>query len=111
MSSRYSLGHKVVKVEGKTREDLLTALANLGTTDADFSGDNGIEYLWEEASKFDSNCEYCLDLVKDKETDEEVISEFIKLWIERDGYYKEHDLEVIYDENGKAEFISLAYQC
>lgn len=42
---------KLVKVNGKTREDLLTALASLGEIDADFNGENGVEYLWDEVWK------------------------------------------------------------
>ena len=102
------LGLKTVKVKENTREALLAALTELGEMDADFSGENGIEYLWEEASEFDSNCEYCLDKVKDLKTDEEVIEKFIRLWIEADNYYKEHELNVIYNKKGKAEYIALA---
>ena len=38
---------RLVKVNGKTREDLLVALASLGEMDCDFNGENGLEYLWE----------------------------------------------------------------
>ena len=43
-----SINMKLVKVNGKTREDLLVALANLGEMDCDFNGENGIEYLWDD---------------------------------------------------------------
>ena len=102
------LGLKTVKVKENTREALLAALAELGEMDADFSGENGIEYLWKEASDFDSNCEYCIDKVKNLKTDEEIIEKFVSLWIDADGYYKEHELNVIYDKKGKAEYIALA---
>lgn len=102
------LGLKTVKVKENTREALLAALAELAKMDADFSGENGIEYLWKEASDFDSNCEYCIDKVKDLKTDKEIIEKFVSLWIDADGYYESHELDVIYDKKGNAEYIALA---
>ena len=105
-----NINMKLVKVNGKTRADLLVALASIGEIDADFNGDNGIEYLWGnvDSTKYESNMEYLLDTLKDKETDKELIEEYVSSWIGADSYYKEHILEVIYDENGKAECIALA---
>lgn len=105
-----SLDMNLVKVNGKTRKDLLDALATLSESDADFTGENGIDYLWEvvDKKKHDSNMAYLLDKVKDNASDKEVIEEFIDSWIGADGYYKAHCLEVIYDENEKAECIALA---
>ena len=105
-----NINMKLVKVNGKTREDLLVALASLGEMDADFNGENGIEYLWEsvDKDKYESNMEYLLDVLKDKETDKELIEEYISDWIGCDNYYKDHILDVVYDENGKAECIALA---
>ena len=39
-----NINMKLVKVEGKTRQDLLNALASLGEMDLDFCGENGICY-------------------------------------------------------------------
>ena len=105
-----NINMKLVKVNGKTREDLLTALASLGDMDADFNGENGIEYLWDsvDGTKYESNMEYLLDTLKDKETDKELIEEYVSNWIGGDNYYKEHILDVIYDDNGKAECIALS---
>ena len=105
-----NINMKLVKVNGKTREDLLVALANISEIDADFNGDNGIEYLWDnvDSTKYESNMKYLLDTLKDKETDKELIEEYVSSWIDRDSYYKEHILEVVYDESGKAECIALA---
>ena len=101
---------KLVKVNGKTREDLLKALATLGEMDADFSGENGIEYLWAgvDENKYESNMEFLLDVVNNNETDKEVIERYIKRWIEDDNYYVNYILDVVYDNNGKAECIALA---
>ena len=105
-----SINMKLVKVNGKTREDLLRALASLGDIDADFNGENGIEYLWDDvdSTKYESNMEYLLDTLKDKETDKELIEEYVDSWIGGDNYYKGHILDVVYDDNGKAECIALA---
>ena len=133
-----SINMKLVKVNGKTREDLLVALAILGELDEDFNGGNGIEYLRDEVwkangfesmedyevkneydsdedddyeeieLKYESNMAYLLDVLKDKETDKELIKEYISDWIGCDSYYKDHVLDVVYDENGKAECIALA---
>ena len=101
---------KLVKVEGTTRQDLLDALASLGEMDADFCGENGIDYLWEnvDKNKYKSNMEYLLDVLKDTKTDKEFIEAYISNWIGCDSYYKGHILDVVYDENGKAECIALA---
>lgn len=101
------------KVNGKTREDLIDALADLGKFDADFCGDNGIEYLWDcvDGNKYESNREYLLDVVRGLGTDREVIHTYISTWIGGDSYYQDYELQVIYDDNDKAEFIALAVIC
>ena len=50
-----NINMKLVKVNGKTREDLLVALASIGEIDADFNGDNGIEYLQDALEFSDEN--------------------------------------------------------
>ena len=96
-----NINMKLVKVNGKTREDLLVALVSLGEIDADFNGDNGIEYLWDnvDSTKYESNMKYLLDTLKDKETDKELIEEYVSSWIGRDSYYKEHILELLLNES------------
>ena len=133
---------QLVQVKGDKREDLLQALASLGElVDADFSGENGLEYLWDKVwaangfvdmddyeeqclseadedeeseeieLKYQSNMAYLLDLLKDKESDKEVIKEFIAGWVGSDSYYKQYILDVGYSENGKAECIALSWTC
>lgn len=124
---------KLVKVSGNTRKDLLTALASLGEMDCDFSGENGIEYMWTKVwnangfksmkdfeekykdkdiekvqLKYESNMEYLLDTLKDEKTDKELIEKYITKWIKGDDYYYDYVLDVIYDKKGKAECIALA---
>ena len=133
-----SINMKLVKVNGKTREDLLAALSELGEMDCDFNGENGIEYLWdivwkangfkniedyEEKNEYDSdedddyeeielkyesNMEYLLDSLKEEALDKDVIEQFVSNWIGGDNYYKEYILDIVYDDNGKAECIALA---
>lgn len=105
-----SINMKLVKVNEKTREDLLIALKTLGEMDNDFNGANGMEYLWDnvDSEKYESNMEYLLDVLKNKESDKELIEEYIADWIGKDSYYKQYILDVIYDDNGKAECIALA---
>lgn len=101
---------KLVKVNGDTRNDLLNALSELASMDADFSGENGSEYLWKEAVGFKSNADYLLNAVKDMPTDEDVINAFISGWINSDSFYNSFKTDVTYN-NGKAECIALAVCC
>lgn len=105
-----SINMKLVKVNGKTREDLLAALSELGEMDCDFNGENGVEYLWEnvDENRYESNMEYLLDSLKEEALDKDVIEQFVSNWVGSDSYYKEYILDVIYDDNGKAECIALA---
>lgn len=105
-----SMNMSLVKVKEKTRKALLIALKELSELDADFSGDNGIEYNWAKTNESgaESNADYCLEQVKNLPTDKEVIETFVKMWIENDNYYIDNILEVIYDENENAECIALA---
>ena len=124
-----NLNMKLVKVNGNTREDLLNALALLGEIDADFCGDNGVEYLWdkvwetngfkdyedfenkdfdEDDLKYESNMKYLLDTLKDIKSDDDLIKEYVSCWLDNDGYYSDYNLEVIYNSKEKAECIALA---
>jgi hypothetical protein len=104
-----SLNLKVVEVKGKSRGALNKALLELSTCDADFSGENGIDYLWKEARRYSSNAAYVLKKELKEETDHKtIIEKFIKRWIENDSYYLQYDLDVKYDKNGNAKVIALA---
>lgn len=128
-----NLNMKLVKVNGNTREDLLNALALLGEIDADFCGDNGVEYLWdkvweangfedyedfenkvenedfdEDDLKYESNMKYLLDTLKDIKSDKDLIKKYVSCWLDNDGYYSDCNLAVIYNSKEKAECIALA---
>jgi hypothetical protein len=96
------------EVEVDNRESLLNALRSLSEYDNDFNGENGIDYLWEEANGFESNMEYLVNEVKDIEDDEECVNTFFEEWLNHDKYYDEWNISVIADEKKRVKAISLA---
>lgn len=81
------------------------------TVDCDFTGENGEEYLWDEAKEqgFKSNLDYSLEKSKIKYGEDveniikDVISSAQRTW---DGYYIEWDKNVI--RCGKEYVVSMA---
>ena len=104
--SRYALEH-YYEVIPNTKEDASTCLMNMADFDCDFNGENGPEYLWEEAEGFESNAEYCLSIAEQEPTPREMVKKFIAMWMGRDYYYEDYDLRVIVRDD--TLFISLAY--
>ena len=123
-----SLYVNLVKVEDTTREALITALATFGESDADFNGDNGLEYLWdvvwevngfkdyddweaqgEPEVKYESNLEYLCDILMKAEDDLALIDEFFNDWLYHDSYYEDYNYEVSTDGDGNITAIALAY--
>ncbi len=80
-----------------SRQDLLDTLANVSSFDNDFNGENGEEYLWEEANGlgYDSNLDYILSKVQDIKDDTEVIETFFNEWMERDSFYDGYEVNVL----------------
>ena len=99
--------HHYHEVMNNTKEEVAETLICLGDQDFDFNGENGIEYLWEEAEGFGSNLEYCLSIAEKEQTPKEMIEKFISLWMGRDYYYQQYDVDIIV-ENDKLS-LSLAY--
>lgn len=98
----------LVAVEKGNRQSLLNALEIISDFDCDFNGDNGIDYLWDDAEGFESNLDYLLNEVKDIEEDEEVVKSFIEEWMDRDSnYYTEYSYNTI-TEDGFVVAISLS---
>lgn len=106
--SRYTLEsyHAVVP---NTKEDVADCLMCLADCDCDFNGENGAEYLWEEAEDlgFESNSEYCLSIAKQEPTPRAMVQKFIAMWMGRDDYYEDYDLRILVRDDNL--FISLAY--
>lgn len=90
-----------------TKQDVKDCLFGLIMCDNDFNGENGYEYLWEDAYGFESNADYCWSIAEKKPTPREMIEEFIYLWMGRDAYYYDYSLGIL-ERDGKL-FVSLAY--
>ena len=104
-----SLYLSLKEIKPGNRESLLNALRELSYFDCDFNGDNGLDYLWEEAKGFTSNMEYLINEVKDIKDDEECVSRFIEMWMERDSsYYKSYELNVITTKQNQIKTIAFA---
>lgn len=97
-------------VKKNTRQGLLDALKELANIDADFNGENGEEYLWDNAreSGYESNADYLINDIKDIKDDEELINEYIDRWIGGDSYYLQSDLSIMKDDDEKIVAIALA---
>lgn len=122
------LGLTIAEVKDGTREELIKALACLGEqVDADFSGDNGWDYLWdrvweengfnnyedwqmngEPVLKYESNLDYLCNMVKDVKDDVECIETFLQDWLYYDSYYKDYQYDLLMDSNGITAIV-LAY--
>jgi hypothetical protein len=104
--SRYTLEH-YYEVVPNTKEGALSCLSDLAICDNDFNGENGLEYLWDEAEGFVSNAEYCLSIAEQEPTPREMVEKFISLWMSKDHYYEDYDLGILVRDGNL--FISLAY--
>lgn len=104
--SRYNLEH-YYDVTENTKEGALSSLMDLALCDNDFNGENGAEYLWEEAEGFESNAAYCLSIAEQEPTPRAMVEKFISLWMGRDYYYEDYDIGVLVRDDQL--FISLAY--
>lgn len=138
MSIEYSLNTKLLKVtRGKNhRKNLLDTLADIGDLDFDFSGENGLDYLWEDVwndngfenqedyetqqeesekiieLKYESNLEWLLDRVKDIEDDRDCVEEFISTWMDNDSnYYHKYEVNYLTDKNNHIYAISFSTMC
>ena len=65
--SRPTLEHAYY-VTPNTKEDAAELLLHLADCDCDFNGENGAEYLWEDAEGFESNAKYCLSIAEQEKT-------------------------------------------
>lgn len=118
----------LIKVENNTRDCLINTLVAFGDCDEDFNGNNGVEYLWQcvwDANgfndeydweidgkpqlKYESNCEYLCDFVKDIKLDDECIETFFNTWFRYDGYYTNYEYEILKDNNDNIIAIALAF--
>lgn len=104
MNDKLHLDYEVVT---NTKEDVAGMLMCLADNDLDFNGENGDEYLWDEALGFESNAAYCLSIAKKEKTPSDMIEKFISLWMGRDYYYQDYRIGIHCENN--TLFVSLAY--
>ena len=100
---------KVKKV--KSKDDLEALLTSLGDLDADYSGENGEDYLSEEALEagFESDAAYdahrlvaALDEASfGAATVKEAAERYCADWLGQDGYYHEYCVDVERAGGGK----------
>ena len=101
----------------RNKEHVKAALIALSRNDADWSGDNGEEYLRKEAKDagYNNNADYFADkfvdaLPKDyvKDAVRPVVEAYVNAWLGHDSYYADYQVEVT---EGVAweMIISLAY--
>lgn len=106
MSRNLSMQH-YYEVMPNNKKQVAGYLMDLADCDCDFNGENGLEYLWEEAEGFESNAEYCLLIAENEPTPREMVEKFISLWMGKDSYYYDYDLGVLVQDDKL--FMSLAY--
>lgn len=126
----YGMMHELEKVATPgDRESLSKSLLNLSKIDADFSGENGVDYLWETVwkangyanqtfwedagepeLKYKSNAEYVVDILnkEDIEDDKQFVEHFLTEWLCNESYYPEWSYIVLRDLNDNVTAISIA---
>lgn len=93
------------------KEGIRMMFETLFDFDADFTGWNGIEYLWEEAEGYESSCDYLIDEVLNDEkypTIEDKAMKFIKEFMEHEGNYY-HSCEYNIIENDDEVIVTAAF--
>ena len=93
---------KLVLKDIKTTEDIINFLVELGSIDADFSGANGEEYLWDDARAkgYENNATYLANEVvfhSSVPSNKGMLAyakEFAQQWLSRDTYYRSIEITV-----------------
>lgn len=106
-------------IDGNNISRAIDCICNISTGDNDFIGENGADYLWEEAEEqgFENNYDYvCTSLkemfaykdVVNEETLREICDKFLSMWLDNDVYYSEYNY-VIIPTGGDSYTMVLAY--
>ena len=101
----------LVAVKSGNREDLLQSLKYISNFDCDFNGENGLEYVCDEAINlgFESNQDYYLDTVKEIQDDEACVKAYIDYWMNTDvNYYLKSSYDVLKNKDGHVTAIAFA---
>ena len=98
----YNTGIDMVSLEMITcnpldKESIINALSFI--SDEDLNGNNGEEYLWEDAkaSGCKTNREYLMQVLRNSQynTIAVLTDLYLKTWLEHDYYYQEYDFKYI----------------
>lgn len=98
----------------------IDCICDIASFDLDFTGENGEDYLWDEAREkgFNNNLDFVRVSLKDlfyyKDTREkanlyDICDKFFDMWLNNDGYYNEYNYTIIPRNNDYILF--LAYTC
>ena len=89
--------------EIKTLEEAKGFVTEIGMEDEDFNGNNGPDYLWEEAKGFECNLDYVLDQIKDCKSVTEYVVMFLE-FLTKDHYYEDY---LVTEAIGNPQIISV----
>lgn len=101
----------LIKVDTKDINDIRRGLIGLCSKDNDMNGENGPDYLWDEAEGYGSNAEYLADkVIKESAGNVRTMFEtFIKTWKQRDKYYKDCSQDYLVDKKNHTLTIACAW--
>ena len=101
--------HRIIIINDiNDRDEILDVLSNI-YTDEDFNGNNGEEYLWEEAEGYNSNQEYVVDCIKKSDIKcSDMVYKFFSEWLDNDGYY--YGKDIIEESIGNSRIFSVVVE-
>ena len=99
---------RVAEATKKDKGSIINALNEIASIDYDFSGENGEEYLWEEAKGYESNMDYVSKTV-DGYTPQALVYNYLNLWLGRDNYYSSYDYQVLELSDSDTLIIVVSY--
>ena len=115
LGNRRGLGNlSLVKARVTTpgdRKSLKYALEEIASIDCDFNGENGDEYLSDEAKAkgYKTNFDYAFDTCAElNENDEKLVEEFFKEWLDFNCYWENYSYIIEKDADGDIAEIILA---
>ena len=106
MSREFSMEH-ITDIIANTKEGAKLFLSIASQCDNDFNGENGPEYLWEDAEGFENNFDYCWSIAVKEKKPRLMIEKFISLWMGKDSYYVDYSVEILQHE--EILFVSLVF--
>ena len=117
MSSLQMVDTGLIKQGIRDVEDLKAFLSSLSQFDADFTGDNGEEYLWEvaKAEGYECNMDYLIDkVIKDCEEKgitnvAKIVERYAEAWERSDHYYDSISMQVVQVTEGYTDLSPAIY--